>query len=463
MGDTGGFPEKPRRDQPVQPSVGPHKTQPSSNKDLRRHPADPWRPARRFWSHLNSPMNARGRRIGSAVRLCLALAASALAASCGDKTGAEYVTVAVAKGDVRDVVPAVGTINALSQIEVRAEAPGRVVEVLATVNTPVRAGQVLARIQPDRLALDVEGARAELASAEAAAMEARARDEQVQRHLANRRHLAERDFISPAALAEAEANARASAAAAARARADATRAAVQVRSAQGALADVLVRAPSDGFVLSRTIELGQVVTTTSEEPLFVIASSTDRVLIEARVAEPDISRITPDARVVFMVEAYARERFEGRLREVVRSPQRDRNFVSYPVLIEADNPGNRLFPGMTAAVEFIHADARNVLRIPVEAVYFRPENYVPDLAPDLARKLKRLGLDNPIAADGAEMGRLFATGRQRVFVMTPDGPAMRAIRVGAESAEFLEVIEGLRAGEVVVTRRADTAARRSAP
>lgn len=412
-----------------------------------------------MWSSLYFSVVAGGRAAG----LCLALAVSTLAASCGDNAGPEYVTAAVAKGDVRDVVPAVGAIKALSQIEVRADAPGRVVEVLTVVNAPVRAGQVLARIQPDRLALDVEGARAALASAEATAAEARARDEQVQRHLANRRTLAEKDFISPAALAEAEANARASAASAARARADAARAAVQVRSAQGALADVLVRAPSDGFVLSRRIEQGQVVTTTSEEPLFVIASNTDRVLIEAQVAEPDISRITPDARVIFTVEAYPRERFEGRLREVVRSPQRDRNFVSYPVLIEAENPGNRLFPGMTASVEFIHADARNVLRIPVEAIYFKPENYVPDLPPELARKLKRLGLDDPIAADGAEMGRLFATGRQRVFVMTSDGPAMRAIRIGAESPEFLEVVEGLQAGEVVVTRRAESAPRRSTP
>lgn len=462
MGDTGSLATRLRWDYSVQPSVGPHKAQ-LGGRDSCRLPSGSWVAVRRFWSPAKSPGNARAHRIGGALRLCLALAVSALAASCGDSDNTEYVTSTVAKGDVRDVVPAVGTIKALSQIEVRADSPGRVVEILVDVNVPVRAGQVLARIQPDRLALDVEGARAGLASAEAAATEARARDEQAQRHLANRRHLAERDFISPAALAEAEANARASSAAAARARAEATRAAVQVRSAQGALADVLVRAPSDGFVLSRTIELGQVVTTTSEEPLFVIASNTDRVLIEAQVAEPDISRITPDARVVFGVEAYARERFEGRLREVVRAPHRDRNFVSYPVLIEAENPENKLFPGMTAAVEFIHADARNVLRIPVEAVYFKPENYVPNLPPDLRRKLKRLGLEDPIAADGAEMGRLFATGRQRVFVMTPTGPAMRTIRVGAESAEFLEVVEGLREGEVVVTRRADTAARRSVP
>lgn len=381
------------------------------------------------------------------------MSAFAILGGCHRSAGSDYATTVVAKGDVRDVVPAVGSVQAISQIEVRADVGGRVIAVLVAANASVRQGEVLARIKPDRLALDVEAARAERISAEAAVTEARARAEQTRRDLTNRRSLSEKGFISPAALGEAEANARAADAMVARAQADASRAAVRVRAADGVLDDVLIRAPSDGFVLSRHVEPGQVVTTGSEEPLFVIASHIDKVLIEAQVAEPDISRITPDARIVFTVEAYPRQQFSGRLRDVLKSPTRDRNFVSYPVLIEAENPEGKLFPGMTASVEFIHADSRNVLRIPVEALYFKPDNYVPRLPADLQRKLTRLGLNDPIAADGAEMGRLFATGRQRSFVMINGKPEMRAIRIGAESADFVEVIEGLRAGDVVVTGR----------
>lgn len=406
---------------------------------------------------LSTSLNAARRKSDRRRRRSLARLAAifglvgGLLGACQGPDRADYATAEVAMGDVRDVIPAVGSVKALSEIEVRADTPGRVVAVIVEANAQVRAGQPLARIRPDRLALDAEAARAEHAAAAAAVAEARTRVEQAERNLANRRTLAEKDFISPAALNEAEANARAAAALLNRASADAMRTAVRVRAADDVLGDVIVRAPSDGFVLTRNVQPGQVVTVAGEEPLFVIASATDRVLIEALVAEPDIGRITPDARVVFTVEAYPGKTFDGRLRDVLRAPRRDRNFVSYPVLIEAENPDNTLFPGMTAAVEFIHADARNVLRIPVEAVYFKPAGYVPRLPPDLQRKLERLGLNDPIAADGAEMGRLFATGRQRVFVMTPGGPAMRAIRIGAESPDFIEVTEGLAAGDVVAT------------
>lgn len=377
--------------------------------------------------------------------LCLAFV---LLSSCGRSPAFETVVAEI--GDVRDVVPAVGTVRALSQIEVRAEASGRVIEVLARANDRVRAGQPLARIKPERLALSVEAAEAELRSAEAATNEARARAEQANRNLANRRVLADRDFISPAALNDAEAAARAANAAVRRVEADQARAAVQVRSARGSLSDVIIRSPADGFVLVRNVEQGQVVDPATETPLFVVASQLSTVLVDAQVPEPDIARITPDARIAFTVEAYPQDRFEARLREILRSPQKDRNFVSYPVILEADNPRGRLFPGMTAAVEFIHADARQVLRIPIEALYFVPKDYVPELSAELERTLRRRGLTSLEARAAAEMGTLFAAGKQRVFVLEGGRPRMRAIRVGAQSADFVEVADGLEAGQAVI-------------
>ena len=371
---------------------------------------------------------------------------------CADHSDKTYVTAEVALGDVRDVVPAVGTVEPVSQIEVRADAPGRVLVVLVQPNSRVIAGQVLARIQPDRLNLDVEAAEASRNAAQAVVSEMRARSDQARQNLANRRTLSEAGFISRAALNDAEAQARAAQASLSRSEADAARAAVQVRAARALLSDVLVRAPSDGFVLSREVEPGQVVAPASEKPLFVIVSDTSKVVVEALVAEPDISRVTADARIVFTVEAYPGERFVGRLKDVLREPRRDRNFVSYPVRIEADNLDGRLFPGMTASVEFIHADARRVLRIPIEAIYFTPEGYVPTLPPDLAAKLKRRGLTQAPALDGAEVGRLYAQGFHRTFVITPRGPQMRPVRIGAQSAEYLEVREGLKAGDLVMVR-----------
>lgn len=382
--------------------------------------------------------------------------ASVLLSACG-QTDVAYSTRAADIGDVRDVVPAVGAVQALTRVEVRTDTPGRVTSVLVEPNTRVAKGQPLARIQPDRLALDVEQARAELEANEAAVVEVRARAEQSERHLSNRRLLAEKGFISSAALSQAASDAAAATAAVRRAEADAASAAVRVRAASGALDDVTIRAPFNGFVLARDVEAGQVVRPEAEEPLFVIVSDTTRVLVEAMVAEPDIGRINRDVRVVFTVEAFPDRAFDGRVREILRAPQEERNFVSYPVLIEAENPDDVLFPGMTASVEFIHADARQVLRAPVEALYFAPDGYLPRLGEKDMRLLERQGLADEASVLAAyEVGKLFALGKRRLFVLKRGEPVAREVRVGAESSEFVEIIEGLEEGELIITGPAAT-------
>ncbi len=368
-----------------------------------------------------------------------------------------YAIETVEMGDVRDVVPATGTLEPLSSVEVRAETVGQVTAVYVSANETVRAGQPLARLKPDRAALGVEAAQAEVAATGATIQQARARAEQADRDLVNRRVLAERGFISGAKLAETEAEAREATAGVERAEAEARGASIRLRSASVGLEDVVLRAPRDGVVLSRSIEVGSSVGPAQSEPLFVVASQTSRMRVKALVAEPDIGRVIQGMDAVFTVEAHPGQTFRGQVVQILQSPVRDRNFVSYPVVVEVDNPNGRLFPGMTATVEFIHADVRNVIRAPLLALYFTPENYTPTLPPDVMRRLKRTGLDqNRDALLGAEVGSLYARGKRRLFVMTPDGPIAREVRIGAETDEFVEVSEGLRVGERIIVAPADS-------
>ena len=126
--------------------------------------------------------------------------------------------------------------------------------------------------------------------------------------------------------------------------------------------------------------------------------------------------------------------------------------VSYPVLIDADNAQGDLFPGMTASVEFIHADARNVLRVPIQALYLTPSTYVPVLSDELTRALQRQGLTNREAMIGAELGTLIFAKKQRIFVLEKGKPVVRAVRVGAQSTDFVEIVEGVRPGERVIVQ-----------
>jgi len=377
-------------------------------------------------------------------------------AACADGAASKYALVPAEVGDVRDVVPATGTLKAESQVAVASELPGRVVQVLVEANDVVRRGQVLARVKPDRLALDLEGARAEAAASQAALVEARARASQVERHLANQTKLSQSGFISPAALGQAQADMDAARASVTRAQADAERAAVRVRSAGQSLSEVEVRAPMDGVILSRTVEVGQLVAATAEGPLFVMVSDTRTMIIETLVSEADIARVDPEVDVVFTVEAHPRRTFRGKVRRIQRSPVQDRKFVSYPVIIEVENADGALLPGMTASVEFVHADARQVLRAPVEALYYVPPDYIPVLSDELNAALKRRGVLNREGMIGAELGTLIASGRERLFVFDGDRVVSRAVRVGAQSPEHVEIIDGLNPGERIIVGPAAT-------
>lgn len=388
-----------------------------------------------------------GRSSGVAVVLALFLLGGC------DRKGVEYVTQQAEVGDVRDVLSAVGSVRPSTAIEVRPQVSGIVTAVLVSPNQAVREGEVIARIRPGSLTLDVDEANAAVDVARASLAEAHARGAQASRKYANQEFLAGKEFISRAALTDAKANLDATQAAERRAQAELARAQVNLRAATAAMDDVTLRAPATGFVLTRDIEVGQLAAPTSERPLFVIASDTRRMLVEAQVAEPDIGRIGRAARIAFSVEAYPLETFNGQLREILKSPKKDGAFVYYPVVIEVENDDGRLLPGMTAAVEFIHKDVSQVLRIPVSALYFAPTDYVPDLPDKVVRQLKQAGLTEltPEILQAGEAGYLFAIKKRRVFVLRHGKPEVRMIRIGAQSNEYVEVTEGLKAGDPVVT------------
>ena len=379
----------------------------------------------------------------------LGLSLSALGCADANKT---YEAQAVVMGDIRDVVPAVGELRPLTEVNVTADVAGRVTAVYVQPNAEVREGQPLARLKPDRAALSVEAARADLSAAQAGIRQAQSRSDQATRDLSNKRQLAERGFSSPGVLATAETTAAEARAGVDRAEAEAAGALVRLRTASVGMEDIVIRAPSDGVVLSSAIEVGAVVGPASTTPLFVIASQGDAMRVRALVAEPDIGRLAQGMEAKFRVEAYPQREFIGKVIEVLRSPIKDRTFVSYPVIVEVLNADRALFPGMTASVEFIHTDVRNVLKAPLAALYFTPDGYLPSLPEPVMRRLRRSGLDKDRdALLGAEVGGLYAKGQRRVFVLTPDGPSPREVSVGAEANETVEITSGLSVGDRVVT------------
>jgi HlyD family secretion protein len=137
---------------------------------------------------------------------------------------------------------------------------------------------------------------------------------------------------------------------------------------------------------------------------------------------------------------------------------REGRFVSYEVIIDVDNRTGNLLPGMTASVEFVRSDARAVLRVPIEALYFLPQGYEPEVPPEIIAAFeRRMGQQLPsdpqlrrATLNGIEAGMLSRQGLRRIFVFSDGQVTTRNVRVEGEDLTHIGIGEGLEEGEEVI-------------
>ncbi len=395
--------------------------------------------------------------------LCVA---TALLSGCGylearfsQEGASEFETETVEIGDIREIIPAVGPVRAATEVEIGAEVTGRILEVHADFNEPVEAGDLLARIDPAPFESAVAQAQAQLAAQVAAARSAEATLDEARAQVVRFTRLARGSAARQVDLETAQFQERVLEAELQRSRAGVDLAREALRRAEIDLERTAIRAPVDGFVLDRRIEVGQAVNALQSAPtVFVVASSLDRMLIEASVPEADINRIEADMTVRATVDADPGRFFSGTIEEIRRAPVVRGRFVSYVVIVEAGNRSGTLLPGMTASVEFVRAEAREVMRIPIEALYFRPRDFQVEIpAATIAEFERRTGQTLPEDPDmraatltGLDFGLLARQGLRRVFVLTDSGWQAREIRIGGEDQTHVQVVEGLAVGDEVI-------------
>ena len=167
--------------------------------------------------------------------------------------------------------------------------------------------------------------------------------------------------------------------------------------AQVNLSMTSILSPTDGTVISRSVDVGQTVAASLSAPtLFVIAKDLREMQVDTSVAEADVGRLSPGMPATFTVDAFPGERFKGKVRQIRNAPQTVQNVVTYDAVIDVDNPDLKLRPGMTANVTFVAAEKDDVLRVPNAAMRFRP-------APEI---FAALGMPAPAAArEGASRAR----------------------------------------------------------
>ena len=282
-------------------------------------------------------------------------------------------TAPVSRGDVVETVDAIGTLQAVTTVQVGTQVSGTIKALHADFNTRVRRGQVVAELEPSLFGTQVEQARASLTRAEADVRRAEVQLEDARQKLARARELAAQALISTSDLETADVNARVADASLRAAEAQVVQARASLHQSEVNLAHTIITAPIDGIVISRDVDVGQTVAASMQAPtLFVIARDLRDMQVDASIAESDIGRIRTGQSVTFRVDAYPSDTFTGTVAQVRLQPVVEQNVVSYVTVIDVPNPDLRLRPGMTASVTVEIARASDVLRVPNAALRVRP-------------------------------------------------------------------------------------------
>ena len=366
-----------------------------------------------------------------------------------------YTTQIVDKGEVVRRVTASGKLRALNTIKVGSEVSGQITRVFVDFNSPVTKGQVLAEIDPTRLRARVAQSRAQVALAQASMAQAQAAISRArsdigtqERDYARRSSLAKSGYTSKAgldtsanALAASRAGSRTAIAQAASARAQIAQAQAELSSAELDLSRTTIVAPASGVVINKLVEPGTTVAASFQTPnLFEIAADTTRMQVEASVDEADIGQVREGQDVRFTVDAYPGETFAASVRQIRKSATELQNVVSYLVILDVDNKDGKLLPGMTANVDVITGRRPNVVRVPTSALRFRPR-------PADRPGEKDLPANTPV-----------------IYVATADPfrPQRRAVKIGLEGEDFVEIIRGVSPGEKLVVRSKSTIKKKAA-
>lgn len=346
--------------------------------------------------------------------IVLAVAAVAAFTMTG-KDKIQYFTAKVEKGDVRDVVEATGTINAVTTVQVGSQVSGTIQSLFADFNSRVKKGQVVARIDPTlfegnlgQAQADLENAKANLAAGRANLEKSKASLAQMKSDFDRTVELAKAGVMSQQQLDLAKANyesaaaqVNASQAAVAQAQAQVQQRQAAVKVSQTNLAHTIIAAPIDGTVINRSVDVGQTVAASLQAPtLFTIAQDLTKMQVYAKTDESDVGNIRPGQQVTFKVDAFPRDTFVGEVVQVRMNATTVQNVVTYDTVIEFNNPEMKLFPGMTAYVSIPVAEARDVLKVPNGALRYRPE-----MKPEeLKALLQKYGFD-PDAMNARQSGQ----------------------------------------------------------
>lgn len=382
----------------------------------------------------------------------------------GATDAVQYRTGKIERGPLVATVSASGTVNPVTQVSVGTQVSGQIKDIYVDFNSEVKAGQLIAVIDPESIEYrvrsaqaDVDAARAAVLTAQANAAAGRAGVSRAETDLteAQRTHERNLSLVSRGFIAQSEAdrtralvNTATESVKSAQAQLGVNEA--QIKSAQAGVAQresalaqaridlerTRITSPVNGIVIKRAIEKGQTVAASLQAPeLFVIAQNLQDMQVDASIDESDVGRIRTGQKATFTVDAFPGQTFEGTVNQVRKAAQNVANVVTYVAVVGFANNGGRLLPGMTANVRVVTEQRDNVLKLPNAALRVRLAGVEPAVAaaasgasngPENIAKY-----DQSAGADGQKSLKSAESARDGVAPTSPAAPAPGA---GASAA-----------------------------
>jgi macrolide-specific efflux system membrane fusion protein len=332
--------------------------------------------------------------------------------------------IAVTRGTIEEVVTAQGKLEAKQYVDVGTQVSGQVKKIHVDIGDAVTKGELLAEIDPRVYQAQVEANEARINSLKAQLNQQKAELTLAEQNLKRNQNLIAINAVSQQALQESE-----SQAAVAKAQVESITAQIQetesnLQGNRTNLGFTKIYAPMAGTVTTMPAREGQTLNANQTTPTVLQVANLDIMTVRANVAEADVNRLKEGMAVYFTTLGNSERRWQGKVRQILPSPQIVNDVVLYDVLIDVKNEGRQLMTGMTTQVFFIFGKAENATIIPAEA------------------------LTRPVPKEDNELGKAY-----RVSVMTETGREQRVIHVGLQTRTQAEVKGGLKGGERVLVNR----------
>jgi macrolide-specific efflux system membrane fusion protein len=386
--------------------------------------------------------------------------------SGGSAGAAQHTTATVQRGDLEDTVTATGILQPRDYVDVGTQVSGQVRKLHVEIGSIVKAGQLLAEIDPTVYLSRVDADRAQLRTQEAQLADKQAQlalaEQQHQRQLnLQRENATTQDAVDTAAAALRSAKAQIDVL---KAQADQTRS--TLRGDEASLSYTKIFAPMSGTVVSQAAKQGQTLNANQSAPIVLRIADLSTMTVQSQVSEADVSKLKVGMDVYFTTLGNQSKRWYGKLRQIEPTPVTVNNVILYNALFDVENPERALMTQMTAQVFFVAAEAKDAVQVPITAL--RPVG----AGGERRRAAAGEGQDSAAKGSGAAKGpgrasgarsgdstvdprARFASGRAMVRVMKADGAIEeREVRVGVITRVAAQIVSGLEPGEQVVTGNA---------